>query len=178
MKLAAAFLCGYLLCAFMSSGRPPQSSNPELKTLYDQDQSDRQTKTIDWHKVGARDSRRKQRIMEIYAADQIRTGEDYYRAAMVLQHGEGDDQLLAHEFSVAALALGYKKASWLAVAAEDRWLERIGRKQRFATQYSMKVGETRFKLRPVDPVVRDSLRRVMGAPTLAQAKKREEEINR
>jgi hypothetical protein len=53
----------------------------------------------------------------------------------------------------------------------------IGRPQRFGTQYR-KDGDGPFKLYPVDTAVTDELRQVMGAPTLAEAKAREEKFNK
>src|SRR5436190_1379819 len=61
---------------------------------------------------------------------------DYYRAAMILQHGDvAEDYLLAHEFCVVAISKGDARAKWLAAASEDRFLMNIDRPQRFATQF-------------------------------------------
>ena len=44
-----------------------------------------------------RDRARQARVKELYATNQLKTGIDYYHAAMVLQHGEvPEDFLLAH----------------------------------------------------------------------------------
>src|SRR5262249_40994826 len=109
---------------------------------------------------------------------QIRTGQDYYHAAMVLQHAAApDDYLLAHEFCVAALALGERRARWLAAASEDRFLMNLGRPQRFATQFRGGPGG-RVTLYDGARDVTDEWRRARGVPPLAEAKKREAEFNR
>ena len=156
--------------------------NPELARMEREDQADRRG-TIDWAKVSPRDAERRRRTLALYRAGRTVTGADFVHAAMILQHGAGDDGLLAHELCVAALAKGGLSAGdrglavWLAAAAEDRWLDGIGRRQRFGTQYKSVVGPDgepgKMALVPVEaPGVTDAHRRVMGCPTLAEAKAR------
>jgi hypothetical protein len=115
----------------------------------------------------------------MYEAGEIRTGGDYHRAAMILQHADKpEDYLLAHEFCVAALAKGERNARWLAAASEDRFLTSIGRKQRFGTQFFSSGQNQPFKLKEIEPGVTDGLRLEMGVPTLSQAREREAELNR
>src|SRR5262245_28855005 len=73
--------------------------NEELVRLYQEDQADRAPKDgpVDGKAIVARDRARQARVKEIYQANQIQTGADYYHAAMVLQHGYvPEDYLLAH----------------------------------------------------------------------------------
>jgi hypothetical protein len=159
----------------------PQASQPrdldELARLYDEDQGDRQPpggKPIDWSVVGPRDRRREARVKELYEAGTLRTGKDFHRAAMVLQHASRpEDYLLAHEFCVVALAKGETEARWLAAATEDRYLMNIGRPQRFGTQYRSAGPDPSVKLYEVGPGVTDALRRELAVPTLAEARRRE-----
>ena len=97
---------------------------------------------------------------------------------MILQQGnEVDDYLLAHEMSVAAVAKGEVDAKWLAAATEDRFLMKIGRKQRFGTQYQ--PDETgKFRLAPTDTQVTDDLREALGTPSLAEAKAMESRFDK
>jgi len=156
--------------------------DPELARLYEQDQADRspeEGKAIDWEAVSRRDREREARVKELYEAGGLRTGKDYHRAAMVLQHApKPEDYLLAHEFCVVALAKGEREARWLAAAAEDRFLMNINRPQRFGTQYRSSGLEEPVKLYEVGPGVTDALRKEMGVPTLAQAREREAEMQR
>jgi hypothetical protein len=155
--------------------------NEELARLYGEDQADRMPeggKPIDWAVVGPRDRQREARVKALYQAGAIRTGKDYHRAAMVLQHAtEREDYLLAHEFCVVALAKGEREARWLAAATEDRFLMNIGRPQRFGTQYRSKGPADPVRLYEVGPGVTDGLRKELGVPTLAEVRKREAEMD-
>jgi hypothetical protein len=162
---------------------PVAQDSPELSKLYEEDQADRRPaegKQIDWKVVGPRDAARLARVKEMYAQDLLKTGADYYHAAMVLQHAEiPEDFLLAHELCVVAISKGHEKAKWLAAASEDRFLMNIGRPQRFATQYRADpMPEGPMALYKVDSGVTDSLRAALNVPPLAKAREREEEMNR
>jgi hypothetical protein len=120
------------------------------------------------------------RVKQLYATGGIRTGEDYYHAALVLQHGEvAEDYLLAHEFCVAAMMLGKNEieSSSLGAAAEDRFLMTIGRPQRFGTQYRSE-GDGALQLYRVEDGVTDELRKVMAVPRLSEAKARAAEFTK
>lgn len=66
----------------------------------------------------------------------LRTGNDFYAAAMIFQHGgDAEHYLVAHALAVRALALGVAKAEWLAAASLDRYLHAIARDQIYGTQY-------------------------------------------
>jgi hypothetical protein len=166
--------------AGQESGSSVSTDNPELARLYHDDQSDRLTpggKAIDWAVVGPRDKARQERVKELYVSDQLNTGDDYYHAAMVLQHGEvPEDFLLCHELCVAAIIKGNKEARWLAAASEDRFLMNIDRPQRFGTQFRS-VGNTPMTLYKTDEAVTDALRKPYGVPTLAKSREREKEMN-
>jgi hypothetical protein len=161
---------------------PGPTDSEELARLYGEDQADRMPeggKPIDWAVVGPRDRRREVRVKALYEAGEIRTGKDYHRAAMILQHaGEPEDYLLAHEFCVVALARGEPDARWLAAATEDRFLMRIGRPQRFGTQYRSEGPDAPVRLYEVGPGITDGLRKELGVPTLEEARKREAEMGR
>lgn len=149
------------------------ADNEELTRLYTEDQSDRKPppgSSIDWSVVGPRDKARLARIKHLYAAGELKTGADYYHAAMVLQHGEGtEDYLLAHELCVVALSKGHSRALWLAAATEDRFLRSLGRPQRFGTQYRSEGGGP-TRLQETDPSVTDQHRREMKVPPLETAR--------
>lgn len=156
--------------------------NTELARLYTEDQADRQPgpgRSIDWVEVQKRDKARLARVRELYTRAELRAGEDYWHAAMVLQHGgEPTDYLLAHELCVVAIAKGFEQAKWLAAASEDRFLGSVGRSQRFGTQYNSAGPNAPFRLAPVEEGVTDALRREFNAPTLDEAKAREAEMNK
>lgn len=180
-SFTVAVLGGLVPARPQDEPRPTPEDNPELAKLYDEDQADRmpgEGKPIDWSVVGPRDKAREARVKALLEAGAIRTGKDYHRGAMVLQHApRPEDYLLAHEMCVAALALGEREARWLAAASEDRFLMNIDRPQRFGTQFRSTGPDQPFKLYEVDPGVTDDLRRALGVPTLAQAREREAKLN-
>lgn len=155
--------------------------NPELMRLMNEDQADRLSpagKSIDWKVVGPRDDARLKRVKELYSQNQLRTGNDYFNAALILQHSNTpEDYLLAHELCVVAISKKRGIES-LAAASEDRFLMSIGRPQRFGTQYKSDGPNQPYRLYKIDSGVTDELRRVMMVPTLAEAKAREAEMNK
>lgn len=163
-------------CAAQCAMADNADSSAELARLFKEDQSDRQPQDIDWSVVGARDAERERRVKAMIAADALESGMDYLHAAMILQHAHApEDQLLAHELCVIAIAKGEHRAKWLAAASLDRFLTGIDRPQRFGTQYRSKGRTDAPVLLPVDPAVTDAMRREMGVPTLAAAKREEAE---
>jgi hypothetical protein len=69
---------------------------------------------------------------------------------------------------VVAIARGRTNATWIASATLDRYLQAIGRKQVFGTQYSTKPGEPTTQ-EPYDrTLISDSLREALRVPSQAQ----------
>ena len=146
-----------------------------MRLLHDEDQEDRSPsdpRTVDWAVVGPRDRARRERVKTLFSEGRLSTANDYYHAAMILQHGDvPEDFLLAHELAVAAIIKGHTDAAWLAAATEDRFLTNIGRLQRYGTQFKAD-GDDPWRLEPVDPTMTDELRKVMDAPSLEEARAR------
>ena len=155
------------------SQNTPPTDNAELGRMFREDQDDRNPGLhgIDWAVVKPRDDARLARTRELYASGALHTGADWWHAALILQHSsEADDYLLAHEMSVAAVVRGEENARWLVAATEDRFLMKIGRKQRFGTQYEPADEPGKYRLAATDPQVTDELRAVLGTPSLAEAR--------
>ena len=189
-------VCGLVIFAWEALLRPQlvgrsvaddsknaKADNEELKRLFTEDQGDRMpkdAKSIDWKTIGPRDAQRLKRVHEIYKANGMSTGADYYHLAMVLQHSSvPEDFLLAHELCVVAIGKGNVSAKWLAAASEDRFLMNINRPQRFATQFRADMNKNggAYYLYKVDDGVTDELRKAFNTPTLQKAKEREAEMN-
>ncbi|MGI4792312.1 MAG: bifunctional nuclease family protein [Janthinobacterium lividum] len=151
----------------------PDEVSAELAKLYAEDQSDRITKPpeqIDWQRVVPRDAARLARIKQFYRGQVLRTGTDFYHAAMVLQHAHSpEDYLLAHEFCVIAISQGVDQAKWLAAATEDRYLKSMGLPQRFGTQYETDGPNGKWSLYEVSPDLTDDMRRALSVPPLSDA---------
>lgn len=156
---------------FPSAARAAETKadNPELQQIYDADQKDREaspgkTLQLDWAAIGPRDSARRKRVRELIDQGSLNTGKDYERAAMVFQHGDGaDDILMAHVLAVTAVGKGDLAARWLAAAALDRFLHRVGQPQVFGTQFLFKAenGQATWTMEPynrtlIGPNLRDA----------------------
>jgi hypothetical protein len=187
LVLIALVLCPFLILHHTGAESPVAQTlkdNEELARMCREDQSDRTPadgKAIDWSTVSPRDKARLARTKQLYMESRLQTANDYYHAALIFQHGDvPEDFLLAHEFCVIAISKGKndKETRWLAAASEDRFLMNIGRPQRFGTQYRAEPVTAPFRLYKVDANVTDELRRQMSAPTLAEAKQRETELNK
>jgi hypothetical protein len=182
ISTASVVVVLFRLCAFsvevQDSSASKPADNAELALMYQEDQSDRMPadgKPIDWKVVAPRDKVRETRAKELYTANQLKTGADYYYVAMILQHAATpEDYLLAHELCIVAIIKGEERAKWLAAASEDRFLMNIGRPQRFGTQYRTEGPGGPLRLYQMGEGVSDTLRAAFDVPSLNDARKLEE----
>ncbi|HEY4563337.1 MAG TPA: hypothetical protein VIJ36_10180 [Thermoanaerobaculia bacterium] len=153
--------------------------NPELAHLTAEDQKDREAgDKIDWTVVAKRDAERLKRAREIAAAGGLHQADDYFNAALILQHSDKtEDYAQAHQWCLKAVELDPESsdARWLAAATQDRWLMNQGKPQLYGTQFKKVNG--RWILWEVDPSVTDEERARWEVPTLAQARQRAETMN-
>ena len=150
------------------------ADNAEIQTIRDADQADRlgnwTNRTAEERTaIMARDKARNARMREIVANGEVRTANDFARAALVMQHSARFDGFrLAHELAVAALLLGDRGTGrWLTTATYDRMLRSVGLDQRFGTQMGPDG-----PLRVDEAGICDNQRIALGCPTLAQARGR------
>ena len=144
----------------------------EMKAIFDEDQRVRESQHVDWKTVGGTDAQRRERTRKLLAAGALHTGKDFEEAAFVFQHGDKpDDYLLAHALAMIAVARGDPTAIWIASATLDRYLENIGQKQIFGTQFSRNAKGV-WTQEPYDrDLVSDAMREQLGVPGQAtQAK--------
>src|SRR5215475_10363694 len=81
---------------------------------------------------------RRTEAKSLLAAGELKTAQDFHDAAVIFQHGHNpDDYLLAH-LAIEAIAMGDASSKWIAAATLDRYLQSIGQKQVFGTQYTSK----------------------------------------
>jgi hypothetical protein len=89
--------------------------------------------------VNKRDEQRRARVRVLLANGSLTTAQDFHDAAFIFQHGQGaDDYLLAHILAVEAVVKGDASSKWISAATLDRYLQHIGQRQVFGTQYSNK----------------------------------------
>jgi hypothetical protein len=122
-----------------------RSDDRELLDIYTEDQRERKLpdEQINLAAMTAHDAERLERVAAILSRGSATTALDFYRAAMVFQHGQrAVDTERARELALAAVALDSNLgcARWLAAAAFDRLRVDAGRPQRFGTQYRFVKG--------------------------------------
>jgi hypothetical protein len=147
------------------------TSNPEMKAIFDEDQRVRQPgQTSDWSVVGKTDIARREQTRKLLASGALHTGKDFEEAAFLFQHGDKpDDYLLAHTLAMVAVSKGDAMAIWIASATLDRYLVNIKQKQIFGTQYNNAAPtgslQTIWTQEPYDrTLVSDALRQQLGVP--------------
>jgi hypothetical protein len=148
----------------------------ELRQVYEADQADRRGGHLS-PDVFERDRTRRRRVAELLDAGAAESGEDFFHAAMVFQHGDSpDDYQRAHELALRAAELGHRPGRWLAAAALDRWLMHQGRPQKYGTQY--RLSGDGYELYEVDPATTDEERAEWDVPPLTEARRRAEDVAR
>lgn len=147
--------------------------NAEMKAIYNEDQLVREKEPIDWDAVNKSDAQRREQTRRLLAAGVLHTGNDYEEAAFIFQHAQTtDDFLLAHTLSMVAISKGDTGAIWIATATLDRYLQRIGQKQIYGTQY-LSDANNHFTQEPyARDLVSDALREQLGTQPLMVDKER------
>lgn len=143
--------------------------NEELRKLFEADQEERKNfaSETDEQKrlLVARDKDRRAQVVQWLAENKIQTGQDYYHAAWIYQHGLTKEEIWqAHEFANKSWELGESRARYIKAASLDRWLMYQKKPQKYGTQFFAE--ENRWKLWPVDSNTTDEERVALGVPTL------------
>ena len=143
------------------------SPNPEMKAIYNEDQHVHEGSHINLSAIAPSDAERREQTRALVAANVLHSGEDYEEAATIFQHGStAQDALLAHILAIAAISRG-AAATWIAAATLDLYLQRIGQKQVFGTEYSPDP-KAAYTQEPYDrELVSDALRQQLGVPSQA-----------
>ena len=144
-------------------------TNPEMTSIFDADQADRQTANIDWSVVGPADDKRRTRTGELLRSGALQSGDDFYHAAFVFQHGSSpDDFLMAHLLAMIAVARGKSDAIWIASATLDRYLQTIGKPQVLGTQFELPKNAP-VTQEPYDrTLISDAMRKALHVPSLPE----------
>lgn len=179
-SIAAALLLAQP--AIADDGRKP---NAEMQRIFARDQAVRETPPIvetqaQWEALVADDAGRRGEVRALIASGELKTADDFYAAAVVFQHGlDPNDQLLAHTLALVAVAEGHPKALWIAAASLDRYLQAIGQKQIYGTQFGKSGEAAAWTQEPFDPtLISDVLRRRLGVPARAEQTTNLDEMNR
>jgi TonB family protein len=135
--------------------------------MADQDQYDR---LHDARDVGSHDAAHQQQVRRLLASQQLRTGRDYFNAALLLQHGDSaSDYLQANELAKKALALNphNRAAKTLIAQSWDRYQRSLGQPQWYGTQRYARDGREYLQLLDTTRVTEDE-RRAYFVSTLAE----------
>jgi len=156
-----------------------QTDNSELQKMYNEDQSSRMSKNIDWSILSKQDKEREKRVYEMLNSGQIVTGKDYYNSAMIFQHGNDTiASSMAVKHMKKAIELDTTINKWLLAAAIDRDLMRRGKPQIYGTQYVMNNGETKWKRYDIDTTqVTDEQRKFYNVEILKEQLVKERNMN-
>jgi hypothetical protein len=142
-----------LACFLVAQGRglgqsatpqqePTSSAPTNIHQLFLDDQAERTgrgAKPNYGPDVNSRDALRRAEAKSLLVAGALTTAQDFHDAAFIFQHGhDPDDYLLAHILAIDAIVKGDASSKWLAAATLDRYLQTIGQKQVFGTQYLSK----------------------------------------
>jgi hypothetical protein len=155
--------------------------NQELDSLFEADRQERtnqpKVNTSEYKAMRGRDLERRERVMEMVAAEALNTAEDYYHAAWIMNHGDTpQDARNAHRLALRSSELGYRPARWLAAATYDRWQMYQGKPQKYGTNYV--YDGRRDRLWDVDPETTDEERADWDVPPLVEQLRKAEEANR
>jgi hypothetical protein len=153
-------------------------TNPEMTRLFDEDQAARRDVAhIDWAVVAPQDAARRQATRKLLESGKLRSGDDFWHAAFLFQHGDKpQDFLLAHGLAIIAATKGRGDATWIAAASLDRYLQAIGQKQIYGTQYSTPRGSPTTQ-EPYDRgVISDAMRVATGVPPQALQEQQRKEM--
>ncbi len=162
-----------IACALFLAQQPNLTpAQLELIEICKADQADRMAANpseINWSEVSKRDENRRLRVKDFIRRDELITGDDFDRAALIFQHGSKPiDFVIAHELYLMASQL--KKYGNGPAISEDRHLNSINQRQRFGTQFNWDS-----KLKFIDETkpfgVTDALRLDSFCPPLWLAKK-------
>jgi hypothetical protein len=159
----------------LPGGSPRSCPHAELAELFATDQADRASGVdgVDWALVAPRDLARRRRVLAILDASGAQLAVDYYRAAMIFQHGETvADIELARALALTAVRLdpSDRSAQWLAAATLDRIRLHRNEPQLYGTQSTYVDGA--WALWPVSPLLTDADRAAWNVPPLAETEAR------
>lgn len=137
-----------VLTIFFVSSCTVIKDNKRLSQIAQSDQKDRIENNS---RYSANDLNRYKDVMELISKDSLKTSNDYYNAAIVLQHGDSAyDYLKANEFAKKAVTLNKKNnaAKTLTAQSWDRYLRKINQPQWYGTQTY--VFRNKEYLEPID----------------------------
>jgi hypothetical protein len=175
-------------CATTGQGPPLASDaadNNRLTMLFTEDQAARgvgKWEDIDWDALNKADTKRREEVLSMIRRGELNTATDFYRAAMIFQHGATPDEIrLAYSLAWISATLDplSQQALWLSAAAWDRVLMSKNLPQWYGTQYTKTSPNGPWELYKIDEsAVTDEERAKLHVPPLSAARERVKELNK
>ena len=147
-EFSLLFVCFFVPQNLVLAPSPAPQQNPatavptNIHQLFIDDQAERTVRGAIFKygpDVNSRDALRRAEAKLLLAAGELKTAQDFHDAAFIFQHGHSpDDYLLAHIPAIEAIVKGDASSKWIAAATLDRYLQAIGQRQVFGTQYLSK----------------------------------------
>lgn len=158
---------GAFVLSALASGCVASHNNANLQQMAEQDQYDRLHNVPD---EGSHDVAHRLAVQQLVHRQQLRTGRDYYNAALILQHGDSASEYLqANELAKKSLTLNPRHHATKTLIAQswDRYLRRLGQPQWYGTQRYTRDGHE--YMQPIDTTrVTEAERRAYFVSTLAE----------
>ncbi len=164
-------------CEAQKSSATTATDNAELKKMVDEDQKIRQTDTIETEPI---DKIHRERVLTLLAEGLIKTNEDKWNAALILQHTaltfcnnelksiSPENYLLAFHLARSAFESGLKNAAYLTAATYDRYLLYTQGYQKYGTQRVIDERTNQEIWAPIDPHTTDDERTKYTVPPLKE----------
>jgi hypothetical protein len=164
-----------------------QKNSALLESTYVSDQSDRKnyrgwtaTEMVEVQKHGQEN---RKRVLEIYELGCLKSADDFFRAAIVFQHGDSPDHYFqAYHWSLKSFQMGKKAAGMMVANTIDRYLKSLGYRQLFGGQADTygpgkEIKDLCFCLWPIEKSFPDSKRAEFAFLSRSQIKKWLKDLN-
>lgn len=175
MQIVLRFIWILLLypyvCLAICNDQLQLERSQQLDKLAQADDLDRK----DWDKkvmeiIIKNDLIRRKQVARIFAEGCFKEAKDYMNAALIYQHGDVPDHYyLAFIWSRKAAELGDLHGQAFSALAIDRYLNSIGHKQLFGSQYSKTINDACFCMSSVEPSFPDSFRKAYSGRSLQES---------
>lgn len=171
-------------CLAISLHANATTDNTRLRQLYKADQAERADTALKWQDVLEHDRSRAAQVKQMLATGglpgQLKTADDFFHAAAILNHGADFDEFrLANAIAAIGLARFPQNAALMRVYATswDRMMLAQNRPQWYATQYTQDAQSQLWQLEPVDEQVSEQIRLKLGLPSLAEMREKVASMN-
>lgn len=168
-----------IICCSLTNLSFSQNDNSKLKLIYDNDRNSRNSDEINWDSLVVEDSIRLFSVFEMVKSNELKTANDFYRAALIFQHGDDSSAYgMAIVCMKRAIELDSSISKWMLAAAIDRELMSRNKPQIYGTQFIKKGRDGMWERYLIDStVISDKERVFYGVETLEQQHSTIREMN-